>query len=117
MRPASSPPVRATSPVIRSSWPRSRRRTSPPEPSSPTGADRAPAAPGPLPSSGPGTGREKGGVMKALFARYGAPLLMILPSVILIGIFVYGLLGVNFWTSMTDNHSAAQAADQEPIAF
>ena len=55
--------------------------------------------------------------MKALFARYGAPLLMILPSVILIGIFVYGLLGVNFWTSMTDNHSAAQAADQEPIAF
>lgn len=55
--------------------------------------------------------------MKGLFARYGAPLLMILPSVILIGIFVYGLLGVNFWTSMTDNHSAAQAAHQEPIAF
>lgn len=55
--------------------------------------------------------------MKAFTARYGAPLLMILPSLILIGVFVYGLLGVNFWTSMTDNHSAAQASGREPTAF
>src|SRR5699024_10192968 len=42
---------------------------------------------------------------------------MILPSLILIGVFVYGLLGVNFWTSMTDNHTAAQASGREPTAF
>lgn len=55
--------------------------------------------------------------MKSFLARYGAPLLMILPSIILIGIFVYGLLGVNFWTSMTDNHTAGQAAGRKPTAF
>lgn len=55
--------------------------------------------------------------MKSFLARYGAPLLMILPSIILIGVFVYGLLGVNFWTSMTDNHTAGQAAGRKPTAF
>lgn len=55
--------------------------------------------------------------MKAFLGRYGAPLLMILPSMILIGIFVYVLLGVNFWTSMTNNHTAAQAAGREPVVF
>ena len=55
--------------------------------------------------------------MKAFAGRYGAPLLMILPSILLIGVFVYGLLGVNFWTSMTDNHSAAQASGRKPTAF
>ena len=55
--------------------------------------------------------------MKKLVGHYGAPLLMILPSILLIGIFVYGLLGVNFWTSMTDNHSAAQASGRKPVAF
>jgi glucose/mannose transport system permease protein len=55
--------------------------------------------------------------VKAFVGRYGAPLLMILPSIVLIGIFVYGLLGVNFWTSMTDNHTAAQANGREPVAF
>ena len=55
--------------------------------------------------------------MKGFLDRYGAPLLMILPSILLIGVFVYGLLGVNFWTSMTDNHTAGQASGRQPTAF
>ncbi|WP_166844414.1 carbohydrate ABC transporter permease [Isoptericola sp. BMS4] len=46
--------------------------------------------------------------------RAGPPLLMLLPSLILVGVFVYGLIGVNFSTSVTDNHTAAQATGQEP---
>ncbi|MGO1391116.1 carbohydrate ABC transporter permease [Brachybacterium alimentarium] len=55
--------------------------------------------------------------MKGLLGRYGAPLLMILPSILLIGVFVYGLLGANFWTSMTDNHTAGQASGRKPVVF
>jgi glucose/mannose transport system permease protein len=35
---------------------------------------------------------------------WGPPVLLILPSLILIGVFVYGLIGVNFNTSLTDQH-------------
>jgi len=49
--------------------------------------------------------------------RVGPPLLMIAPSLILIGVFVYGFIGINFNTSLTDNHSAAQAAGAEDIEF
>ncbi|MBD8078688.1 carbohydrate ABC transporter permease [Cellulosimicrobium arenosum] len=46
--------------------------------------------------------------------RAGPPLLMLAPSLILVGVFVYGLIGANFQTSVTDNHTAAQATGREP---
>lgn len=46
--------------------------------------------------------------------RAGPPLLLLAPSIILVGIFVYGLIGANFQTSITDNHTAAQATGQQP---
>lgn len=49
--------------------------------------------------------------------RYGPPLLLLSPSLILIAVFVYGLMGQNFWMSLTDNHSAAQANGNAPISF
>jgi glucose/mannose transport system permease protein len=48
--------------------------------------------------------------------RAGPPLLLLAPSLILIAVFVYGLIGANFQTSITDNHTAAQATGQEPSA-
>ncbi|MDO5645789.1 MAG: sugar ABC transporter permease [Dermabacter sp.] len=49
--------------------------------------------------------------------KYGPPLLLISPSLILVGIFVYVLMGQNLWTSMTDNHTAAQANGVAPSSF
>lgn len=49
--------------------------------------------------------------------RVGPPLLMLAPSLILVGVFVYGLIAANFSTSFTDNHTAAQATGQEPTAL
>lgn len=49
--------------------------------------------------------------------RLGPPLLLLAPSLILIGVFVYGLIAANFTTSLTDNHTAAQATGQEPTAL
>lgn len=49
--------------------------------------------------------------------RLGPPLLLLAPSLILIGVFVYGLIAANFTTSLTDNHTAAQATGQKPTAF
>lgn len=49
--------------------------------------------------------------------RFGPPLLLLAPSLILVGIFVYGLIVANFTTSLTDNHTAAQATGQEPSAM
>ena len=46
--------------------------------------------------------------------RAGPALLMLAPSLILVGVFVYGLIGANFQTSITDNHTAAQATGQKP---
>ncbi|GAB2476219.1 sugar ABC transporter permease [Promicromonospora xylanilytica] len=49
--------------------------------------------------------------------RVGPPLLLLAPSLILVGVFVYGLIAANFSTSFTDNHTAAQATGQEPSAL
>jgi len=46
--------------------------------------------------------------------QWGPPLLLISPSLVLIGVFVYGLIAVNAWTSMTDSHTAAQSTGQAP---
>lgn len=46
--------------------------------------------------------------------RVGPPLLLLAPSLILVAVFVYGLIAANFATSVTDNHSAAQATGQKP---
>ncbi|MFR9725187.1 carbohydrate ABC transporter permease [Streptomyces sp. MS19] len=52
--------------------------------------------------------------MTKTLRRAGAPLLLLAPSLILIGVFVYGLIAVNFQTSTTDIHTAAQTTGQEP---
>ncbi|MCP2266958.1 carbohydrate ABC transporter permease [Promicromonospora thailandica] len=49
--------------------------------------------------------------------RVGPPLLLLAPSLILVGVFVYGLIAANFSTSFTDSHTAAQATRQKPTAF
>lgn len=56
-------------------------------------------------------------LMPASLRRYGPPLLLISPSLILVGIFVYLLIAQNLWMGSTDNHSAAQANGREPVAF
>jgi glucose/mannose transport system permease protein len=52
--------------------------------------------------------------MTQTLKRAGAPLLLLAPSLILVGVFVYGLIAVNFGTSTTDIHTAAQTTGQEP---
>ncbi|GAA1854287.1 sugar ABC transporter permease [Myceligenerans crystallogenes] len=54
--------------------------------------------------------------MPKILRRVGPPLLLLAPSLILLGVFVYGLIAVNFRMSFTDNHTAAQATGQEPTA-
>lgn len=49
--------------------------------------------------------------------RLGPPLLMIAPSMLLIGVFVYGFIAINFKTSFTDNHTSAQAGGAQPISW
>ena len=49
--------------------------------------------------------------------RWGPPLLLIAPSLILVGVFVYGLIAININTSMSDIHKAAQATGQAPSQF
>ena len=49
--------------------------------------------------------------------RLGPPLLLLTPSLILVGVFVYGLIAANVSTSFTDDHTAAQAVGREPAAF
>lgn len=48
--------------------------------------------------------------------KVGPPLLLLAPSLILLAVFVYGLIAANFSTSITDNHTAAQATGQQPTA-
>ncbi|WP_246958104.1 sugar ABC transporter permease [Brachybacterium sp. Marseille-Q7125] len=55
--------------------------------------------------------------MSARLRRYGPPLLLISPSLILVGVFVYLLIAQNLWMASTDNHTAAQANGRKPIAF
>ena len=45
---------------------------------------------------------------KSWWRKYGPPLLLISPSIILVGIFVYGLIAANTVTSMRDAHTVAQ---------
>ncbi|MDT0269112.1 sugar ABC transporter permease [Streptomyces sp. DSM 44915] len=52
--------------------------------------------------------------MNKTVKRVGPPLLLLAPSLILVGVFVYGLIFVNFGTSTTDIHTAAQTTGQEP---
>jgi glucose/mannose transport system permease protein len=40
---------------------------------------------------------------------WGPPLLLISPTIVLVGIFVYGLIGANLNTSLTDRHTRAPA--------
>ncbi|WP_396232260.1 carbohydrate ABC transporter permease [Gleimia sp. 6138-11-ORH1] len=49
--------------------------------------------------------------------RYGPPILLISPSIILIGIFVYGLIGYNFYMSFLDSHTVAQQIGKKPSQF
>jgi len=41
--------------------------------------------------------------VRARLRRWGPPLLLIAPTLVLLGVFVYGLIGVNINTSLTDN--------------
>ena len=49
--------------------------------------------------------------------RWGPPVLLISPSLAVVGVFVYGLLAVNAKTSATDIHTAAQATGRKPNVF
>ncbi|GAA2921095.1 glucose/mannose transport system permease protein [Microbacterium keratanolyticum] len=49
--------------------------------------------------------------------KAGPPLLLLAPSLILLAVFVYGLLYANFQTSITDNHTAAQATGRKPTVL
>ena len=49
--------------------------------------------------------------------HWGPGFLLISPSLILVGIFVYGLIGANFWTAMLDTHSAPQVSGVQPSKF
>ena len=49
--------------------------------------------------------------------QWGPGLLLVSPSLILVAIFVYGLLGSNVWNSMQDNHTASQISGAEPVHF
>ena len=52
-----------------------------------------------------------------IIRRWGPPVLLISPSLILLAVFVYGLLAVNAHTSATDVHTAAQATGRQPSSF
>ncbi len=49
--------------------------------------------------------------------RWGPPVLLLTPSIILMAVFVYGLIVANFATSATDNHTSAQATGVQPTVF
>ena len=49
--------------------------------------------------------------------KWGPPLLLISPSLILLAVFVYGLLAINANTSLKDIHTAAQTTGRAPVSF
>lgn len=49
--------------------------------------------------------------------RWGPPLLLVSPSLILLAVFVYGLLAINAKTAGTDNHTAAQTTGRAPVQW
>ncbi|WP_066464359.1 carbohydrate ABC transporter permease [Sanguibacter suarezii] len=51
------------------------------------------------------------------FRHWGPPLLLISPTLIVLGIFVYGLIAVNINTSLTDANDAARSVGSEPSTF
>lgn len=51
------------------------------------------------------------------FKQWGPGLLLVSPSLILVAIFVYGLLGTNIFTSLQDSHTAPQISGAEPVHF
>ena len=55
--------------------------------------------------------------MRSRLSRIGPPLLLISPSVILIAVFVYGLIGANIGQSMTNAHTIAQSTGAAPTQF
>lgn len=46
--------------------------------------------------------------------QWGPGLLLISPSLFLVGVFVYGMIGTNIFTSMTDKHTVAQSNGVKP---
>ncbi|OFJ61629.1 carbohydrate ABC transporter permease [Actinomyces sp. HMSC075B09] len=54
---------------------------------------------------------------KSWWRKYGPPLLLISPSIILVGIFVYGLIAANTVTSMRDAHTVAQYNGARETSF
>lgn len=48
---------------------------------------------------------------------WGPGLLLISPSLVLVGVFVYGMIGVNIHTSLLDSHKAAQISGRKPTHF
>lgn len=54
---------------------------------------------------------------KARLSKYGPSLLLISPSVILIGIFVYVLIVANFRQSLTNAHTVAKSTGVKPTKF
>lgn len=51
------------------------------------------------------------------FKQWGPGLLLISPSLILVGVFIYGLIGTNIFTSLQNNHTAPQISGAEPVKF
>lgn len=49
--------------------------------------------------------------------QWGPGLLLVSPSLILVAVFVYGLLGSNIYTSLQDSHTPAQISGVEPVHF
>ncbi|SPT53423.1 Inner membrane ABC transporter permease protein ycjO [Actinomyces bovis] len=54
---------------------------------------------------------------KSGWRTWGPGLLLISPSLILVGIFVYGMIAVNVSTSLQDTHKAAQVSGRKPSSF
>ncbi|AOZ73008.1 sugar ABC transporter permease [Boudabousia tangfeifanii] len=54
---------------------------------------------------------------KSKISSWGPGLLLISPSIILVGVFVYGMIGANIITSMKDTHTAAQVSGRKPSDF
>ena len=47
---------------------------------------------------------------RANWRQWGPGLLLISPSIILVGVFVYGMIGININTSLLDMHTAGQVS-------
>lgn len=57
------------------------------------------------------------GFAKSRISSWGPGFLMVLPSIILVGVFVYGLIGANLITSFKDVHTAPQVSGIKPSHF